>query len=99
MIFGIKIALLIGGLIALITGKFRLSKSRIIEGAAARVAGLVLMVPLPLSYAIGFAIGYLAVLQGKRLDVAQWRGPLIFLDLGILLACCLLGFGITLLRR
>jgi hypothetical protein len=97
MIFGMKIGLLIGGLIALITGKFRLSKARIVEGAAARAAGLVLMLPLPLGYAIGFAIGLLAVLQGKRLDVAEWRGPLIALDLGVLAACCLLGFGIALL--
>jgi hypothetical protein len=91
----LEIGLLVAGLIALVTGKFRLGKDRVVVGAVARVAGLVLMLPLPLGFAIGFMIGLQQTLQGKQVEAAKWQGTLALLEWGLVGGCALLGFGIA----
>jgi uncharacterized membrane protein len=51
MICGLEIGMLIGGIIALVLGKIRLTKMVVVEGALARVAGLVMVLPIPLAFA------------------------------------------------
>lgn len=48
MILGMEIALAIVGLLALVRGRMTLSKSKVVEGAAARVLGLLALTPVPL---------------------------------------------------
>jgi hypothetical protein len=48
MIFGIEAGLFIAGLMALIRGKLTLTPTKVVEGRAARLLGLVLMAPVPL---------------------------------------------------
>jgi hypothetical protein len=99
MLIGLEIGLLIGGLIALVTGKFKLGKDRVAVGVAAWVAGLVLMLPLPMGFAIGFAIGLQRTLQGQRFDAAQRQGTLALVEWGLVGVCALLGFAIALAAR
>jgi hypothetical protein len=54
-----EIIMLVGGLVALVTGKLKLSNALQLEGTPARIAGAILMAPLPLALAIGFMIGLL----------------------------------------
>jgi hypothetical protein len=51
--------MLIGGLYALIAGKVKLTRTITLRGWRARVAGLLLMAPLPLGLLTGFFIGLL----------------------------------------
>jgi len=53
----VEIAMLLVGIYALITGKLRLAYSLPLEGWRARVAGLLLAAPLPLTLLIGMLIG------------------------------------------
>jgi hypothetical protein len=53
MILGAEIGMLVAGLYSLFTGKFQLSKERIVRGGRARLAGLILLIPLPLALALG----------------------------------------------
>lgn len=55
-----EIIMLVGGLYALITGRIKLTKNMTLEGTRARVAGLFLLLPLPLALLIGFLVGLLS---------------------------------------
>jgi hypothetical protein len=55
----VEILMLIVGLIGLIGGKLTLSKNFPLEGRRARIAGLILALPLPLAFGIGLVLGVL----------------------------------------
>jgi hypothetical protein len=67
-----EIAMLIFGIIALATGKIKLSRNVVVRGPMARVIGLVLMAPIPLSLAVGLAIGTAFVIKGKTVTEVPW---------------------------
>jgi hypothetical protein len=97
MILGLEIGLLIAGIIALTTGKFKLSKVRVATGAVARIAGLVMMLPLPLALAAGFVIGLQKANQGKAVDIAELHPKVAIVEICIVVVCALLGFSIALI--
>jgi len=86
MVLVLEIAMLVGGIVALITGKLSISRTLQLRGAPARIAGIVLLLPLPLAFAVGFAIGFLKATQGKGLD-ESFRLVVGLVELGITLAC------------
>ena len=96
MLAGLEIGLLVAGLIALVTGKFKLGKDRAAGGAAARFAGLVLILPLPTAFAAGLVVGFYRAATGRRFEAAEWKGVLTVVELGLVAACSLLGFGVAL---
>jgi hypothetical protein len=55
-----EILMLIGGLYALIAGKVKLTKNLRLDGWRARVAGLILVAPMPLAFLIGVLLALLA---------------------------------------
>jgi hypothetical protein len=50
--------MLVTGLYALITGKVKLTRGLQLQGWQARVAGLFLMLPLPLAFGTGILVGF-----------------------------------------
>ena len=73
-----EILMFVGGLYALIAGKIKLTKNLHLEGGHARVAGLILMAPLPIAILIGLALGAGAV-SG---DIVDYAG---FIDMALVL--------------
>ena len=55
----LEIAMFVLGLIGLIGGKLPLSKGKTLEGTRARIAGLIILLPLPLALGAGIVIGFL----------------------------------------
>jgi hypothetical protein len=55
----IEIIMLIGGLYALIAGRIKISAAISLEGWQARIAGIMLIAPLPLAFLIGVLISLL----------------------------------------
>ncbi len=90
MIFGLEIGMLIFGIIALVTGKIKFSPKRIATGAAARIAGVMLILPMPLALAAGAFIGLLQASQGKPLNLDQLKFKVAIVEIGIVVACPLL---------
>jgi hypothetical protein len=97
MILGLEIGLLIAGLIALITGKIKLSKVRVATGAVARIAGLVMILPLPLALAGWLIIGLQQAIQGMPVDIAELQPKIAIVEICIVVVCALLGFSIALI--
>lgn len=54
-----ELIMLVGGIYALISGKLKLTKNLQLEGTRARVAGIILALPLPLSLISGVIVGVL----------------------------------------
>ncbi len=86
MILGLEIGMLIAGLYAMVKGKINWTKSRVTEGAPARVAGVILVLPLPLALAVGLVVGVGQVARGRG-DVKDLQLTLTLTEVGIVLAC------------
>jgi hypothetical protein len=60
----LEIVMLVFGIITLVKGAFKLTRKKVVTGGPAYVVGVLLILPLPLALATGFAIGVMHGLQG-----------------------------------
>jgi NPCBM/NEW2 domain len=93
MILGLEIALLIAGLAALIKGEFKLNRNTVVSGPAARIAGAIWLLPLPVALLVGVLVGSQANVRPVE------RTPftaLVFLEGGIVLVALVLGLLVAL---
>ena len=86
----IEIVLLITGIIALVTGKFPLSKGVVLQGTKARIAGGILALELPLAFALGLLLGTLIGFGILPSDVAKYSACI---DIGLIVVCVAGSFG------
>ena len=63
-----EIASLIFGIITLATGKFRLSRNKVVYGTPARVVGLLLVLILPCALGLAIFVAAILVAQGQLPD-------------------------------
>jgi hypothetical protein len=64
-----EILMLIFGIIALIRGRFLLTRVKEVRGWPARIIGILLIAPFPLSFLVGMVLGAIFLAMGK--DVAH----------------------------
>jgi len=97
MILGLEIGMLIVGIMALVKGTVTLSKTRVVEGVPARIAGVIMLLPLPLSFAGGFMLGASrAMTKGGQVNVQEFQTTLIIMEVAIVLSCLAIGVVIAL---
>jgi len=89
----LEIILAIYGLWVLITGKMKLSASKVVEGTPARLISLIMLAPFPVSFMIGMAIGIWAAANGQ--NVGDLTMPLLIVELVIVVGCAILAFSIA----
>lgn len=97
MICALEIALLVQGLIAIVTGQFWLSKTKVVRGVVARLLGLVAITPLPWGFGFAFGFGVLLGLDGAPEPgepAMRWTG--VILEVGAVFGCLLIIYGIGL---
>lgn len=96
MILGAEIGLIIFGIYAMVTGKLTLTKTHIVRGTAARLIAVIALLPLPLSLAVVFTVGILAVNRGAILDPNDTSAQLksIMIEAGIVVACLIAVYAI-----
>lgn len=85
-----EIALFVSGLIALITAKFPLSKGIVLTGSKARIAGGILMLPIPLAIGAGAILG---VMMGTGSLSYSMQDYIPCVEIGIVLACVAAAYG------
>jgi hypothetical protein len=85
----LDIVLLVLGILAVAKGKFSLSGSRVVEGVPARLVGVLLILPLPASIAIGLLYSEPKSAQGDPFDLLE-DGIFTLIQLGILVVTLLL---------
>lgn len=94
MILGLEIGMLIAGILALVRGRVAWGKARAVTGPAARVIGVVLLLPIPLAFAVGFAIGFESGLRGQQLSAAD-KEFITLTEVVITVACLLVALAIS----
>jgi hypothetical protein len=88
-----EIALLIWGLVVLVRGRFTSGRNEV-EGAVARIIGVILMLPLPCALMLGLTIGASMAASGKRVDLGKM---LLFslIDIGLIIMSLIAAYGIA----
>jgi phage FluMu protein Com len=96
MILGAEIGLIIFGIYAMVTGKLTLTKTHIVRGTAARLIAVIALLPLPLSLAVIFTAGILAVNRGAILDPNDSSARLKYslIEAGIVVGCLIAVYAI-----
>jgi hypothetical protein len=88
------IIMLIFGIVALAKGSFSLTRGRVVKGIPARMVGLLLVLPFPISFGAGLALGVYAVSTGmpeqQVHDIANVLGVVI--AFGFLIAALVTAF-------
>ena len=89
----LEIILGVYGLYVLVTGKMKLSATKVVEGTPARLISLIMLAPFPLAFTIGIGIGVWAATNGKNAE--DLTMPLLLVEVAIVVACAVLAFGIA----
>jgi hypothetical protein len=98
MIFGLKIAMLVIGLIALLTGKAKLTRKTTVRGPAARLGGAIWLLPLPLAFLAGALLAYPGA-AGVAFDPKEVGRELALLEGALTVGCLVAGLVVALLGR
>jgi hypothetical protein len=86
MILALEIAMLIWGIVVMVTGKLKVSKSKEVRGMAARGLAVIMLIPLPLAFGAGVIYG---ILNANRLRADEALGTLTAIEIVIVLGCAL----------
>jgi hypothetical protein len=92
MILALEIAMAIGGLIVLVAGKFPLAPRRVASGLGAGFAGFVFLLPWPVSFAVGFAVGYHKAAVTGNANLEEFTTAFLLVETAIALGCLVVGF-------
>jgi WD40 repeat protein len=99
MILGLEIGMLLAGLYALFRGRLPLNRHRVVRGAAARLTGVILLLPLPLAFVVVAAYTLLTYPGTGRAGSPTFDVPAVLLEAGCALACLVgalaLAFGFS----
>jgi hypothetical protein len=83
----VEAALLVPGIVWLIRGRMMLGRKRYIESAPGRMAGLLLILPVPTSFVVGTVVGVLMMMQGKEVNAKSMRVPGTIIEVTVLVGC------------
>jgi hypothetical protein len=92
----VEIAMLIAGIIALLRGEIPLTKVHYVDGWPARIAGFILLLPLPLTFVAGLILRAVLTAQGRVLQPGEIDHLVLYFDLPLLALCGFLPAGICL---
>jgi hypothetical protein len=82
-----EILMLVFGIITLITGKFTVSRGKVVRGVPARSTGLVMILPLPLALGAVVLIGVILVATGQAADEKMVRLVVTIVEASIVGIC------------
>jgi hypothetical protein len=84
-----EVCLLVLGIITLVKGQINISKDKMVVGVPARWIGAVLLLPLPLSLAVGFGWGIILAAQGRIPDRKELQTTGAIIEISIFAVCIL----------
>jgi hypothetical protein len=88
--------MLIFGIIALVTGKFTLTRNKVVRGVPARIIGVILVLAFPLAILVLMAIGAVFVAQGQPIIMgSKAQLTMTLVEAGIIVGCFLIALVIA----
>jgi hypothetical protein len=94
MILGMEIALLCAGLYALATGRFTVTRNRVVHGAPARFLGFLALLPFPLCIGYGFLRGADMAARGQDPSQLASDWNMIAVEAGVVILSAIVVFGL-----
>jgi hypothetical protein len=95
MILGLEIGMIIYGLIALMTGKFIVTKVRVVTGKLARQLGFILLMPIPIAYTAHGLVHYRFVRDRRPVGAdSTFVWTMIAVEAGIVICCFATAYAI-----
>jgi hypothetical protein len=91
----VEIGMVIAGILALMKGKFLVIGDRVASGPASRIAGALLLLPMPLVLGTGFVIGWVCAQKRIPFKVEEWAFEAALIELLLVLGCLVLALGIA----
>jgi hypothetical protein len=86
VICALEIAMLVWGIVVMVTGKLKVSKTKEVRGMAARGLALLMIAPLPLAFGVGFIYGVMNANAGQKIDTVTVTIVEVVIVLGFALA-------------
>ena len=90
-----EIVMLIIGIITLIRGRFLLNRAMEVRGWTARIIGLILVLPFPLSFFVGIVLGAIFLTAGKGVDGEEFKTTAQTAGFVIVVCCFLLAIALA----
>ena len=90
-----EIVMLIFGIITLIRGRFLLLRTKEVLGWPARIVGLFLIMPFPLSFLTGMVLGAIWMAMGKNIDDRGFLDAARIAELAIVFLCFVSAIGMA----
>jgi uncharacterized membrane protein len=89
MIIGAEVAMIVLGLYILFKGKTVPGKNAkyVVQGWPARFMGIIMLMPIPISFSICFVLGVLWTVQGKNVQDPSFRWAATAIELSVLVIC------------
>jgi hypothetical protein len=94
VILGIEIAMIVIVIMALVQGKLKLGKTRVVTGTPARLLELIGFLPIPLTLVVSFVVAAAMVLRGGRVDADSFGWTAVRIEAGCAIGCLVLMYGI-----
>jgi hypothetical protein len=92
----LETVMLVAGIVALIRGEIPLTKVHYVDGWAARIAAVLLCLPLPLALGVGLVIGIMRAAHGQTVEPKEAATLSMYIDVPIISICGFLATGIAL---
>src|SRR5437763_1518246 len=93
MCCALEIGMLVGGIILIIIGRIPLG-NRVSQGVGPRIAGVVMLLPLPVAFGVGLVYGASVVAKGQQFDAQAAALKFAPIEAGIILFFLLASLGI-----
>lgn len=90
-----EILMLIFGIIALIRGRFLLTRAKEVRGWPARIIGVLLIMPFPMSFIAGMVLGAVFMALGKSIDGQEFKSAAMILGFATVALCFFSAIGVA----
>ncbi len=90
-----EVIMLIFGIIALVRGRFLLTRAKEVRGWPARVIGVLLVTPFPLGFLVGMVLGAIFLANGKEVGGREFTTAAQIIGVVIIALCLCTAIGVA----
>ncbi len=91
----LNIIMLVAGIVILVRGKLNFTKNKVTTGAPAYIAGVILLLPLPLAFCVGFVLALRMQARDGVVDASRIAGTATAIEIGIIFVCLAIALTIA----
>ncbi len=94
MCIGLELGLVVFGIFALVKGRFSVSRSKVVAGTAARVMGVLALLPIPLAIVVHTLYAAASIRSGTEMDRAAAQDVDGAITIGVVVLLLVVGIAL-----